>query len=183
MKTRLIRCDCGNEKIISRAALPNTKSCGCWLKEFPRANATHKQSKSRTYFIWNAMKQRCKNKRLKNYGGRGISYCKRWERFEDFFADMGHAPDGMSIERRNSNKGYEPKNCIWATRKEQSLNRRNNRYLKYNGKRLTAKEWTDETGLPKGTILYRIDVLGWSVEDALTTSVRKFTKHIYHTTV
>lgn len=63
-----------------------------------------------------------KNKRYVNYGGRGIKACARWLKFEEFFADMGHRPEHLTIERKNNDKGYAPDNCKWATKTEQARN-------------------------------------------------------------
>lgn len=73
------------------------------------------------------MKSRCTNPldhNFKNYGARGIRVCKRWAKFENFFADMGHPPPGLTLDRRNNDGHYTPKNCRWATRSEQQRNRR-----------------------------------------------------------
>ena len=84
---------------------------------------THNLSKTRTYNIWAVMKARCNNDNP-NYGGRGITYDKRWGVFDAFYADMGLAPEGMSIERLNNNMGYSKTNCIWADVQTQARNKR-----------------------------------------------------------
>lgn len=100
-----------------------------------RERTTHGHSRSRmtgrkasaTYDIWAAMIQRCtnpKNKDWAGYGGRGITVCERWLTFENFLTDMGERPDGLSIERRNNDRGYGPDNCYWADALTQARNKR-----------------------------------------------------------
>ena len=118
------------------------------------------------------MRQRCHYKDatgFRNYGGRGIKVCDRWmNSFENFFADMGDRPQGMSLDRIDNDKDYSPENCKWSTVVEQGTNQRTNRFIEHEGERLTLMQWSRRTGLSKHTISRRI-IKGWSVEKTLTT--------------
>ena len=113
----------------------------------------------RTYNAWTSMKTRCNNPKsseYKNYGGRGISVCKRWGEFSNFLHDMGEAPLGMEIERINNNFGYSPNNCRWATRTEQCNNQRKTRFIEYNGHRLSVSAWARKLEISRATLFSRI---------------------------
>ena len=102
----------------------------------------HGMHGSPEYRAWQAMRQRCSNKNEQgyaHYGARGIQVCDRWQRFENFFADMGWRPSvGWSIERVDNNKGYQPDNCRWITDAEQTRNRR---MMKNNTSGATGVTW------------------------------------------
>lgn len=124
-------------------------------------------SRSRTYRCWQDMKQRCLNpnaQAYKDYGARGITVCDSWqESFANFLADMGEAPDGMSLDRKNNDLGYSPNNCRWATQKQQSRNHRGCVFLEYQNKRMTIVEWSERTGINANTLQARY-AKGWDID-------------------
>lgn len=79
------------------------------------------------HYVWRSMIARCSNPNaasFKYYGGRGIQVCKRWRKYETFLQDMGPRPSAdHSLERKNTNRGYMPSNCMWATRSMQQKNK------------------------------------------------------------
>jgi hypothetical protein len=120
------------------------------------------------------MLQRCRNANNSGYaiyGERGITVCPRWEVFENFLADMGERPDGMTLDRIDNDGHYEPDNCRWATPSEQSNNRRDNRLITFDGVTTSIGAWEKRLGLPPNLVRSRL-AHGWSVEKALTTPVR-----------
>jgi hypothetical protein len=133
---------------------------------------THGHCHTPTHEVWRAMKQRCLNPKRLNfarYGGRGVSLCERWrDSYQAFLDDMGPRPSGLTIERINNLDGYHPKNCRWATPREQANNRRSNRILAYQGQIDTLANWARVVGLSARTIQKRL-TLGWSDEKALST--------------
>lgn len=149
------RCDCGKTKVTNATNLKtgNTKSCGCLHSELSSARRKrHGLSSTRTYHVWRNMKARCnypKHNRYYCYGGRGIRVCERWESFDNFLADMGKCPDGMSIDRINNDGDYEPHNCRWATNEEQSYNKCNTVRVEYNGQLMTVPQLAKAIGSDK----------------------------------
>lgn len=107
------------------------------------------------------MKDRCNNTNnpsYHRYGGRGITYHTSWEKFKAFkeWALSNGYTDNLTLERIDNNKGYFPENCKWATRKEQSRNTSNNRWLLYNGEKLLITEVAERVGVTYQTLQYRI---------------------------
>lgn len=137
----LYRCQCGEEviRLCYNVDHGKTKSCGCYNRElaiermeknkaaFSQGNKRHGLFGTPTHTSWSNMIQRCTNPnrwQYPYYGGRGVTVCERWMTFENFYADMGDRPEGLSLDRIDNNKGYEPGNCKWSTRSEQARNRR-----------------------------------------------------------
>lgn len=169
------QCDCGN--IITKRVdwLNDKSSCGCeTIKLRVEGLKTHGMSKTKLYKVWNTMKSRCfrkKDKRYSNYGGRGISVCKEWEKFEPFYqwAISNGYKEGLTIERINVNGNYEPKNCKWITLKEQALNTTQNHVITYKGETHCLIEWVKILGFISYPTLSSRLRNGWNVEDAFTT--------------
>ena len=94
--------------------------------------------------------------------------CDRWQKFENFLADMGIPVSGTTLERKDNNGDYTPTNCAWATRKEQCRNRRSNITIELNGDKKIISDWAERTHIKFATLRRRMK-LGWSNEKILTT--------------
>ena len=156
-------CDCGKTKIAHGSSLRagNVKSCGC-LGKINRtlAMTKHNMSRDPLYYIWASMKKRCNNKKTSSYpyyGGRGISVCESWEKFENFLADMGGTwREGLELDRIDNDGNYEPDNCRWVTHIENSNNRSNAKRLETPWGRISIMEAAEKSGIPQQTLRMRI---------------------------
>lgn len=178
----LCRCECGEEIEVRGSHLVERRvqSCGCLARdncaEVGRRsggwNKTHGASHTPTCRTWAGMVRRCTDQgheSYQDYGGRGIKVCDRWLQYENFVADMGERPDGMTLDRYpDMNGNYEPSNCRWATNREQQTNKRNNVLLAFEGRTQTMVEWAEEIGLSPKTLWHRLNTCGWSAEKALS---------------
>lgn len=179
-------CTCGNETVVAANKLANghTQSCGCLHKErSSEANIKHGQSSypnggasTKEYNTWTLMKRRCEKSTTKTYelyGGRGIYVCARWQTFENFFTDMGHAPSPKhSIDRIDVNGPYSPENCRWADNKTQGRNKRNNRNLTIRGVTQCLAAWADAVAISQKILHARL-TRGWPPEKAVFTPVKR----------
>lgn len=127
-------------------------------------NYIHGLSKSGEYVAWARMWDRIR--RDPYYAG--IQVCERWQKFENFYADMGLKPSPThSLDRKENNKGYEPENCRWATPAEQQANKKRTIWVTMNGKRQHLAQWAKELGISRSTVTMRVRA-GWSLKRALT---------------
>lgn len=180
----LCKCDCGNNCFVKRYGLVSNKTTSCGhirrgLSYYDK-NRFHGLTNSPVYKIWKGMNTRCYNKNhihYQDYGGKGISVCKRWELFKNFYDDIGHSYNkGLTLERINSSGNYEPENCKWADWVEQARNRKNNLYIIYNNKQLLLIELAELVGI-KYSILYSRLKNGWDINEAIKMPIKSKNKH------
>lgn len=189
----LCLCDCGTRRSASAKSLRHgtVQSCGCLQKEKAaetgRRNTKHGHARrgrvSDEYNIWNKMIARCSDpsdNAFADYGGRGIAVCDRWrgpDGFPNFFADMGQRPSrNRSLDRIDNNGNYCPDNCRWATRSEQSRNRRDRTPMTHNGRTMYLVDWAKEAGISIFLLHQRIYRLGWDFQRAIETDPKAYHK-------
>lgn len=182
-------CDCGTRKHIDRKNLTKKKcgviSCGCEKRRVALEGRTHGACRGgklkRLYSIWSNMRQRAtdvNHPSAKYYILRGIGICDEWLKyaaFEKWAMSNGYS-DTLTIDRTDNNKGYSPENCRWVTQKTQNSNRRDNVYFTYKGDRYSRKGLADIAGITEKCLWHRIETLGWPVEKAVETPLRKIKK-------
>jgi len=164
-------CQCGNTTVVRESDIKagGVISCGCFRREFAKKqHTTHGMKYTRFYGCWNAMKNRCYNKKMKafkNYGGRGIKVSNRWHDYNNFHKDMykkylSHIERfgklQTTLDRINNNKDYSKDNCRWATRIEQANNNRGNRIITINGRTQNLTKWSKEFNISVQSLSYRL---------------------------
>lgn len=174
-------CDCGKTKEVRINYLRDggTTSCGCYrteqnkkkMKKVAEGNIVHGLSKTPLYRQWNAMKQRCKNPNTRmymTYGGRGITYCDEWERFDPFmnWALSNGYKEGLALDRIDGDGHYYPENCRWITQADNNRNKKNLLKLTYNGETKLLIDWARETGQKYRTLRYRYQH-GWLAHEII----------------
>lgn len=175
------QCDCGREFVAQKSnVLGRRIDCGCSRRSIGTAPAN--ATRHPLYKTWWAMIDRCENQKntsFKNYGARGIKVSHRWKfgadgltGFECFLADMGERAVGMTIERVQRNGNYEPGNCMWLPKGDQSKNRRGVRMVRIGDQVRTIPEWCAATGVGYWTAIRRIS-RGWPPDRAVTTQSAK----------
>lgn len=183
-------CDCGTTRTVAAQNLKRglSLSCGCLRDQLAAAKATvHGETSAKKpsaeYAAWVSMKARCQNpktKNFKNYGGRGISVCSRWDSGENdlsgvecFLSDMGRRPtDGHSLEREDNSGNYQPGNCVWATATEQGRNTRQNRIVSINGMEMPLSAAVEKYAVVGASTVHSRLHYGWSVQAAIFAPLR-----------
>lgn len=154
------KCDCGKTCTVLATDLKSGSqiSCGCYKNDmFPEMKSVHGLAGTKEHTIWQGMKGRCNspnNSAYPNYGGRGIKVEEPWNSsFSSFLEDMGNCPEGMSIDRIDTNGNYCKENCRWATNYEQAVNKRKkpNSSSKYKYVHWFCGEWVGRLGKKDGS--------------------------------
>lgn len=185
--TYVCRCDCGNEISLTKSQLTQEEHicCAKCRGEYLKTNNgsyKHGATKTQLYNVWCNMRARCydtKNNRYNTYGGNGIKVCDEWlgehgfENFMKWAYENGYTEEKtatghnkLTIDRIDFNGNYEPNNCRWATMQEQQNNRKDNKYITYNGETKTMAQWARKLNVPYYRIQSRM-FKGMSFEDAI----------------
>jgi hypothetical protein len=132
---------------------------------------------SKLYHVWEKMKSRVNNPNninYPNYGGRGIGMCEDWNEFVNFskWANENGYSEELFIDRIDNDGDYEPENCHWVTRVVNANNKRNSRFVEYNGETKTVAQWSRIVNLQYTTLYSRLFYRNMPVEKAMTKEVR-----------
>ena len=167
------KCDCGNVVLMNWGSLvrgSEVPSCGCYSSEIRAKKLTkHGLVGTPLHRVWNHMRERCnspKDKRYKDYGGRGIYVCDRWDNKDSglvaFVEDMGATyQPGLQLDRIDNNGPYSPENCRWVTSKENNRNRRDTLFINSILGEMTLAEFAEKIGLPYTEVYQRLRVQGY----------------------
>jgi len=176
-----VRCQCGTTKTMQASEFLKQQkrgiiaSCGCMRRAtIGKRLTTHGMSSHPAFAVWRSMIDRCHlptHQAYHNYGARGIAVCARWRKsFENFWADMGPAyQTGLTLERRENDKGYSAANCKWATRRRQSNNKRTSVFIETPLGRMTVSQAARRYGIGRSTLNWRLSN-GWGPARALNLS-------------
>lgn len=179
-----VRCEAGHEFEQYGFALSGRAKSGCRecgkkspiLREKTRrtglANKTHGMTGSPEYKVWSGIKNRCFREHdpaYYNYGGRGVTMAPEWVNdFPSFLAHVGKRPSKYhSLDRLDNDGNYEPGNVAWRTMEEQNCNRRNTRFVTYQGEEMPFSVFCRKVNGNYTKLYRRIFRLGWGVEDAI----------------
>jgi hypothetical protein len=173
-------CECGETVTITSDAIRKSRGYACQRSHTLKVSGVT-ASKTREYWIWRGIRRRCNNPSSRPYpyyGGRGIKVCDRWEEsFANFLADMGPRPSpDHSIDRIDNDGDYCPENCKWSTKKEQARNTRRATIIEFDGRKMSLPQWCELLGVPAYIVRVRINQLGWTFVEAVTTPLHEKVK-------
>ncbi len=126
----------------------------------------------KTYYSMHTRCEKPNHKHFKHYGGRGITVCDEWSgengfyNFHKWAQSSGWRP-GLTLDRIDNEKGYNPDNCRWATATEQTRNRRTTLFFEYRGMKLTIKEISELEKISDSLLRYRLIDKKMSLQDAI----------------
>ena len=172
-----VKCDCGNEKVMSPRDLITGKSvsCGCYKKSGKQVQIIHGESHTHLHNVWCGMNNRCNpnHANTRGYGERGIIVCEEWKDYAKFaeWARTNGYEEGLTIERIDVNGNYCPENCCWIPHGEQARNRRTTKWVEWQGRKMSLAEAAEIAGLPYKQVHFRLKH-GWDLEKALTTPLK-----------
>lgn len=177
----VMKCQCGSE-FISQPSDSSGLCRKCAMQKRGESMVRHGESHraggkpTRLYNIWICMRDRCNNPRnpnYKHYGGRGIKVCAEWGDYEAFavWANNNGYKNGLTIDRISVNGNYCPKNCRWASVKEQQNNKRTNHFVEVDGVKHTISEWSEISGIKATTIRRRLKT--WPAKESVFTPTKK----------
>lgn len=184
-KKVICRCDCGMEKsfylsnILPKKSARYTKSCGCMRAGLvSNKNSTHGLSGGKFYKRWRSMHDRTTPSYINAAAYVGVEVCARWHSFELFKEDMyeswlehtkEYGQRDTTLDRIDVLRSYEPNNCRWATRREQSRNKKDTVFVQYDGKKVPLIDLCEELSVLYPTVRARLK-RGYTIEQALTHS-------------
>lgn len=179
----MCQCSCGKTCTVAQTELTqgDTQSCGCLRTEMLEARnrkgkVDHSElsaAEHRAYRKWAQMWCRVRNPTGKSKCYKDVGVCPSWRSFGRFLADMGCPQNGYSLDRIDSAKGYSKSNCRWVPLAHQAKNTRRNRQVMFQGKLAIVSDHARDHGLEPDVVFDRLNRLGWDVDRALSSPVRK----------
>ena len=136
-------------------------------------NYRHGMYGTRTYKSWSEMKARCDHPEHSTGHYENVTYCDRWAKFENFFADMGERPEGMTLDRIDPRGNYEPSNCHWADDYTQENNRSNNVFYVIDDEKMTLTQIARKYGVSRSNLANKIYIYKWDMARALDYLTKK----------
>lgn len=175
----VFKCSCGDSFIewVDNVKFGGIASCQSYSGKTDKNSDEWLYRTHPLYNTWRGMRERCYNKHhisYNYYGGKGISVCKRWQKFSIFLSDMGDRPEGTTLDRIDGGKDYCRENCKWSTKREQMRNTKSNHSITIDGVTRTIAEWSEQENAVIKSIIYQRLVRGWSEEKAIFQPVKVY---------